>query len=90
MGKKPSFFNQAYEERRRRKDEEREAQQLAEEQEAARKEAERLARENAEAEQWLGQISTEKEGTSATAAAEEKASLLARGHPVSALAVLKG
>lgn len=63
---------QAYEERRRKRDEEREAKQQAEEEEAMRKAAERQAREDAEATKWLGQISTEQEGTDALDSEEQQ------------------
>lgn len=66
------IVSQAYEERRRKRDEEREAQQLAEEQEQARREAERQAAEDAEAAKWLGQISTEREGTDALDSEEQQ------------------
>lgn len=45
---------------------------MAEEQEAARRVAERQAQEDAEAAKWVGQISTEKEGTQASMAEEEE------------------
>lgn len=77
------WFHQAYEERRRKRDEEREAKQLAEEELAAKKEAERKEREDAEAEKWLGQISTEQEGTDALDSEEQQVSCQASNlyHP---------
>jgi len=52
----------AYEERRRQREVERERQEAAQEEEMRRAAAERAAREEAEAAQWMGQISVEGAG----------------------------
>ncbi len=60
-----AYCPQAYDEQRRRKDAEREARELAEEQEAERLAAEKQAREDEEAAKWMGQISMEQQGEDA-------------------------
>ena len=56
---------QAYEERRRKKDAERETAEAAEEAELARAAAARYAKQEAEAAEWMGQISVEEQGQEA-------------------------
>ena len=56
---------QAYEERRRKKDAEREAAEAAQEAELARAAAARAAKQEAEAAEWMGQISVEEQGQEA-------------------------
>ena len=56
---------QAYDEQRRRRDAEREAKELAEEEEAERLAAKKQAREDAEAAKWMGQIAVEQQGEEA-------------------------
>ncbi len=56
---------QAYEERRRKKDAEREAAEAAQEAELARAAAARYAKQEAEAAEWMGQISVEEQGQEA-------------------------
>ena len=53
---------QAYEERRRKKDADREAAEAAQEVELARAAAARAAKQEAEAAEWMGQISVEEQG----------------------------
>lgn len=53
---------QAYEERRRKKDADREAAEAAQEAELARAAAARAAKQEAEAAEWMGQISVEEQG----------------------------
>ena len=53
---------QAYEERRRKKDADREAVEAAQEAELARAAAARAAQQEAEAAEWVGQISVEEQG----------------------------
>ncbi|KAA6421601.1 MAG: DDRGK domain-containing 1-like [Trebouxia sp. A1-2] len=55
----------AYEERRRKKDAERETAEAAEEAELARAAAARYAKQEAEAAEWMGQISVEEQGQEA-------------------------
>ena len=62
---------QAYAAKQRAKEEEREAQEAAQRAEVERAEAERRAAEDAEAEKWMGMISTEGEGTEEAALQEE-------------------
>lgn len=56
---------QAYEERRRKKDADREAAEAAQEAELARAAAARAAKQEAEAAEWMGQISVEEQGQEA-------------------------
>lgn len=56
---------QAYEERRRKKDADREAAEAAQEAELARAAAARAAEQEAEAAEWMGQISVEEQGQEA-------------------------
>ncbi len=56
---------QAYEELRRKKDAEREAAEAAQEAELARAAAARYAKQEAEAAEWMGQISVEEQGQEA-------------------------
>lgn len=60
-----TFAFQAYEERRRLKDEAREAAEAAQEAELARAAALRYAKQEAEAAEWMGQISMEEQGQEA-------------------------
>ena len=59
------FAFQAYEERRRLKDEAREAAEAAQEAELARAAALRYVKQEAEAAEWMGQISVEEQGQEA-------------------------
>ena len=62
---------QAYAAKQRAKEDEREAQEAAQRAEVERAEAERRAAEDAEADKWMGMISTEGEGTEEAALQEE-------------------
>ncbi len=62
---------QAYAAKQRAKEDERDAQEAAQRAEVERAEAERRAAEDAEADQWMGMISTEGEGTEEAALQEE-------------------
>ena len=67
---------QAYEERRRKKDAERDAAEAAQEAELARAAAARAAKQEAEAAEWMGQISLEEQGQEADEQQEGQVSLL--------------
>ena len=65
------MYLQAYSAKQRAKEAEREAQEDAQRAEIERAEAERRAAEDAEADKWMGMISTEGEGTEEAALQEE-------------------
>ena len=69
-----TIIDQAYEERRRKKDAEREAAEAAQEAELARAAAARYAKQEAEAAEWMGQISVEEQGQEADEQQEGQAS----------------
>ena len=71
---------QAYEERRRKKDAEREAAEAAQEAELARAAAARYAKQEAEAAEWMGQISLEEQGQQTDEQHEGQASSAAAAH----------
>ena len=58
-------YEQMYEERRRAREAEREARELAEEEDAARKEQARLKAQDEEAARWMGQIDLQQQGEEA-------------------------
>ena len=58
-------YVQMYEERRRAREDEREARELAEEEEAARKEQARVKAQDEEAARWMGQIDLQQQGEEA-------------------------
>jgi hypothetical protein len=64
-----------YEERRRAREAEREALELAEEEEAARKEQARLKAQDEEAARWMGQIDLQQQGEEAQTEEQTQAML---------------
>ena len=67
-------FLQMYEERRRAREAEREAKELAEEEDAARKEEARIKAQDEEAAKWMGQIDLEQQGEEAQTEEQTQAS----------------
>ena len=69
-----------YEERRRAREAEREARELAEEEDAARKEQARLKAQDEEAARWMGQIDLQQQGEEAQTEEQTQARPAISGH----------
>lgn len=81
---------QAYEQRRRKKDADREAAEAVQEAELARAAAARAAKQEAEAAEWMGQISMEEQGQEADEQQEGQVRCACcERHPASGVQVLR-